>query len=76
MGEEFKDKNLKIPKKYFLECLTIYKKSELASGIIIIERASLPKDIFAIGAQVIKKIWREHKVCGSDVSIYRVKNIV
>ena len=60
-------------KIYFPEYLDVYKKFDAESGFLVLEQACLPKDVIALGADNINKIWRKHKL--RAVGIKRAKTL-
>ena len=63
-------------KIYFPEYLTVYKKFDTTTGMMILEEAPLPAMVPALGVDNIVKIWREHKVRGKGASFNRAKTLV
>ena len=63
-------------KIYFPEYLTVYKKFDTTTGMMILEEAPLPAMVPALGVDNIIKIWREHKVRGKGASFNRAKTLV
>ena len=51
-------------KIYFPEYLTVYKKFDTTTGMMILEEVPLPTMVTALGVDNIVKIWREHKERG------------
>lgn len=49
-------------KIYFPEYLKVYKNFDSESGLSVLEEVQLPKDIIALGAEGINKIWRTKKL--------------
>ncbi|WP_066715805.1 IS110 family transposase [Clostridium sp. Marseille-P299] len=49
-------------KIYFPEYLEVYKVFDSISGILVLERAPMPRDVISLGTEGINKIWREAKV--------------
>ena len=49
-------------KIYFPEYLGVYRKFDSDSGLMVLEKAPLPEDVIALGAEGINKIWRENKM--------------
>ncbi len=47
---------------YFPEYKTVYGKPDAVSGVMILKKAPLPKDILALGVEGINKIWRDAKM--------------
>ncbi|MFR7384697.1 MAG: transposase [Anaerostipes sp.] len=60
-------------KIYFPEYLTVYKKFDTTTGMMILEKAPLPDMVKALGADHIVKIWRQQKVRGKGASLNRAK---
>ena len=63
-------------KIYFPEYLTVYKKFDTTTGMMILEEVSLPTMVTALGVDNIIKICREHKVRGKGASFNRAKTLV
>ena len=63
-------------KIYFPEYLTVYKKFDTTTGMMILEEVPLPTMVTALGVDNIIKIWREHKVRGKGASFNRAKTLV
>lgn len=63
-------------KIYFPEYLTVYKKFDTTTGMMILEKAPLPDMVKALGADHIVKIWRQQKVRGKGASLNRAKTLV
>ncbi len=57
-------------KIYFPEYLTVYKKFDTTTGMMILEEVPLPTMVTALGVDNIIKIWREHKVRGKGIQKY------
>ncbi|MFR7383668.1 MAG: hypothetical protein ACLUTF_03415 [Anaerostipes hadrus] len=55
-------------KIYFPEYLTVYKKFDTTTGMMILEKAPLPDMVKALGADHIVKIWRQQK-CVAKVPV-------
>ena len=49
-------------KIYFPEYLGVYRKFDSDSGLMVLEKAPLPEDVIALGAEGVNKIWRENKM--------------
>lgn len=49
-------------KIYFPEYLEVYKVFDSISGILVLKRAPMPRDVIALGTEGIYKIWRDAKV--------------
>ena len=47
---------------YFPEYLEVYGKVTAVSGMLVLKKAPLPKDIVALGAEGVNGIWREAKL--------------
>ena len=52
---------------HFPEYLKVYCKVEASTGIMILRRAPLPKDIVALGVDGVNKIWRDAKQRGAGI---------
>lgn len=63
-------------KIYFPEYLTVYKRFDTTTGMMILEKAPLPSTVIALGADNIVKIWRQHKVRGKGASRNRAETLV
>ena len=63
-------------KIYFPEYLTVYKKFDTTTGMMILAEVPLPTMVTALGVDNIIKIWREHKVRGKGASFNRAKTLV
>lgn len=61
---------------HFPEYLGIYTRFDAASGLAILEKAPLPKEIIALGVSGIRKIWHEKKLRGRGVTEDRAKTLV
>ena len=51
-------------KIYFPEDLEVYKVFDSVSGLAVLKKAPLPKDVVEFGADEIVKLWRENKLRG------------
>lgn len=49
-------------KLYFPEYLEVYKVFDSVSGLLVLKKAPLPKDVVELGADEIVKLWRENKL--------------
>lgn len=61
---------------HFPEYLGIYTRFDAASGLAVLEKAPLPKDVIALGVSGIRKIWHEKKMRGRGVTEDRAKTLV
>jgi len=61
---------------HFPEYLGIYTRFDAASGLAVLEKAPLPKDIIALGVSGIRKIWHDKKLRGRGVTEDRAKILV
>ena len=61
-------------KIYFPEYLGVYKKFDSDSGLMVLEKAPLPEDVIALGAEGVNRIWRENKL--RAVGIKRAETLV
>ena len=51
---------------HFPEYLGLYTRFDAASGLEVLEKAPLPKEVIALGVEEIRKIWHE-KRCVAEV---------
>ena len=61
---------------HFPEYLGIYTRFDAASGLAVLEKAPLPKDVIALGVGGIKKLWHDKKMRGRGVTEFRAKTLV
>ena len=61
---------------HFPEYLGIYTRFDAASGLAVLEKAPLPKDIVALGIDGIRKIWHENRMRGRGVTEDRARILV
>ncbi len=61
---------------HFPEYLGIYTRFDAASGLTVLEKAPLPKDVIALGVGGIKKLWHDKKMRGRGVTEVRAKTLV
>lgn len=61
---------------HFPEYLGIYRRFDAKSGLAVLEKAPLPKDIIALGTDGIRKIWHDKKLRGRGVTEDRAKTLV
>ena len=61
---------------HFPEYLGIYSRFDATSGLAVLEKAPLPKDVIALGIEGIRKIWHEKKMRGRGVTEDRAKILV
>ena len=61
---------------HFPEYQGIYTRFDASSGLAVLEKAPLPKDIIALGVSGIRKIWHEKKMRGRGVTEDRAKILV
>ena len=61
-------------KIHFPEYLGVYKKFDSDSGLMVLEKAPLPEDVIALGAEGVNRIWRECKM--RAVGIKRAMTLV
>ena len=61
---------------HFPEYLGIYNKFDATSGLAVLEKAPMPKDVIALGVDGIRKIWHEKKLRGRGVTEGRAKTLV
>lgn len=53
---------------HFPEYLGIYTRFDASSGLAVLEKAPLPKDVISLGAEGIRKIWHDKKMRGRGVT--------
>lgn len=61
---------------HFPEYQGLYTRFDAASGLAVLEKAPLPKDIVALGVEGIRKIWHERKLRGRGVTLSRAQTLV
>ncbi len=61
---------------HFPEYLGIYTRFDASSGLIVLEKAPLPKDVVALGVNGIRKLWHDKKIRGRGVTEDRAKILV
>ena len=61
---------------HFPEYLGIYTRFDATSGLAVLEKAPLPKDIVALGIDGIRKIWHDNRMRGRGVTEDRAKILV
>ena len=61
---------------HFPEYLGIYTRFDAASGMAVLEKAPLPKEIITLGVSGIRKIWHDKKLRGRGVTEDRAKILV
>lgn len=61
---------------HFPEYLGLYTRFDAASGLAVLEKAPLPKDVIALGVDGIRKIWHDKKMRGRGVTEDRAKILV
>ena len=61
---------------YFPEYLGLYTRFDAISGLAVLEKAPLPKDVIALGVNGIRKIWHDKKMRGRGVTEDRAKTLV
>ncbi len=61
---------------HFPEYVGLYKRFDAASGLAVLEKAPLPKDVIALGVDGIRKIWHNKKIRGRGVTEDRAKILV
>lgn len=61
---------------YFPEYLGLYTRFDAISGLAVLEKAPLPKDVIALGVNRIRKIWHDKKMRGRGVTEDRAKTLV
>ena len=61
---------------HFPEYLGLYTRFDAISGLEVLEKAPLPKDVIALGVNGIRKIWHDKKMRGRGVTEDRAKTLV
>lgn len=61
---------------HFPEYLGLYTRFDATSGLAVLEKAPLPKDIITLGVEGIRKIWHDKKMRGRGVTEDRAKTLV
>ena len=61
---------------HFPEYLGLYTRFDAISGLTVLEKAPLPKDVIALGVNGIRKIWHDKKMRGRGVTEDRAKTLV
>ena len=61
---------------HFPEYLGIYSRFDAASGLAVLEKAPLPRDVIALGVNGVRKIWHEKRMRGRGVSEDRATILV
>ena len=61
---------------HFPEYLGLYTRFDAASGLAVLEKAPLPKDVAALGVNGIRKIWHDKRMRGRGVTEDRAKTLV
>ena len=61
---------------HFPEYLGLYTRFDAASGLAVLEKAPMPKDVIALGVEGIRKIWHDKKMRGRGVTEDRAKTLV
>lgn len=61
---------------HFPEYLGIYTSFDAASGLAVLEKALLPKNVIALGVSGIRKIWHDKRRCGRGVIEDRAKTLI
>lgn len=61
---------------HFPKYLGLYTRFDATSGLVVLERAPLPKDVIALGVDGIRKIWHEKKMRGRGVTEERATTLI
>ena len=61
---------------HFPEYLGIYTRFDSTSGLAILKKAPLPKDVIALGVEGVRKIWHESKIRGRGVTEDRATTLI
>ena len=61
---------------HFPEYLGLYTRFDATSGLAVLEKAPLPKDVISLGVDGIRKIWHEKKMRGRGVTEDRARILI
>ena len=61
---------------HFPEYLGIYTRFDSTSGLAVLKKAPLPKDVIALGVEGVRKIWHESKIRGRGVTEARAMTLI
>ena len=61
---------------HFPEYLGIYTRFDSTSGLAILKKAPLPKDVIALGVEGVRKIWHDSKIRGRGVTEARATTLI
>ena len=61
---------------HFPEYLGIYTRFDATSGLAVLEKAPLPKDIISLGVSGVRKIWHDNRMRGRGVTEDRARTLV
>ena len=61
---------------HFPEYLGIYTRFDSTSGLAILKKAPLPKDVIALGVEGVRKIWYDSKIRGRGVTEARATTLI
>ena len=61
---------------HFPEYLGLYTRFDAMSGLAVLEKAPLPKDVIALGVGGIRKIWHDKRMRGRGVTEDRARTLV
>lgn len=61
---------------HFPEYLGIYTRFDSTSGLAVLKKAPLPKDVIALGVEGVRKIWHESKIRGRGVTEARATTLI
>lgn len=61
---------------HFPEYLGLYTRFDAISGLAVLEKAPLPKDVIALGVNGIRKIWHDKKMRGRGVTEDRATTLL
>lgn len=61
---------------HFPEYLGIYTRFDSTSGLAVLKKAPLPKDVIALGVEGVRKIWHDSKIRGRGVTEARATTLI
>ena len=61
---------------HFPEYLGLYTRFDAASGLAVLEKAPLPKDVIELGVDGVRKIWHDKKMRGRGVTQDRAMTLI
>ncbi len=61
---------------HFPEYLGLYTRFDVKSGLAVLEKAPLSKDMITLGVEGIRKLWNEKRMRGRGVTEDRAKILI